>query len=740
MKKSLLLAALCLALTAGPGPRAESTAQMAALLARIYAAQDWKTDPNKAAERAAYYRQLLARDTPLAPQTELQARLDLGEHLLVAGQSAQAAAELETLRTRLAQIAHPALPPEFEYEAAEMLAMAYLRAGEQQNCLTNHNAESCIYPLQGGGIHRDKRGAQAAVGAYTRMLERNPNDLESRWLLNIAYMTLGQHPAAVPKQWLIPASILPNEYDIKPFNDVAASAGVNISGRSGGSVAEDFDNDGYFDLVVSSSGPLDQLRYFHNDGNGAFTDQTLAAGLEGITGGLNVIHADFDNDGYPDLLVLRGGWWGKHGSYPPSLLHNNGPDKSGQITFTDVTEKAGLLSLHPTQTAAWADFDGDGWLDLYLAHESSREEPGPSQLFHNNHDGTFTDVAPQTGLADMGYVKGVAWGDYNNDGRPDLYISRKGAPNSLFRNDGPGPNHTWKFTDVTAAAGVREPIHSFATWFFDYDNDGWLDLLVTGYYTETLADIPAFHLGLPNKAEVPRLYRNNGNGTFTDVTQSVGLNRVILSMGAGFGDLDNDGWLDCYFGTGAPEYQTLLPNRMFRNDRGRRFQDVTTSGRFGQLQKGHAISFADFDRDGDQDIFEELGGAFPGDTYMSVLLENPGHGNHWLGLKLDGVESNRSAIGARVRVDLPGRSIYRVVNTGTSFGDSPLELHIGLGDAKSIGAVQIQWPSGKLQKLTGLNLDRGYRIKEGNDEGNAAVPMNLKKFSFAQTAGAHHHP
>jgi hypothetical protein len=211
-------------------------------------------------------------------------------------------------------------------------------------------------------------------------------------------------------------------------------------------------------------------------------------------------------------------------------------------------------------------------------------------------------------------------------------------------------------------------------------------------------------------------------------------------MGAGFGDLDNDGWLDCYFGTGAPEYQTLLPNRMFRNDRGRRFQDVTTSGRFGQLQKGHAISFADFDRDGDQDIFEELGGAFPGDTYMSVLLENPGHGNHWLGLKLDGVESNRSAIGARVRVDLPGRSIYRVVNTGTSFGDSPLELHIGLGDAKSIGAVQIQWPSGKLQKLTGLNLDRGYRIKEGNDEGNAAVPMNLKKFSFAQTAGAHHHP
>ena len=169
---------------------------------------------------------------------------------------------------------------------------------------------------------------------------------------------------------------------------------------------------------------------------------------------------------------------------------------------------------------------------------------------------------------------------------------------------------------------------------------------------------------------------------------------------------------------------------MFRNAEGKRFQDVTASGRFGQLQKGHAISFADFDRDGDQDIFEELGGAFPGDAYYSALLENPGHGNHWVGLKLEGVQSNRSAIGARVRVDVTTsagkRSIFRVVNGGTSFGDSPLELHVGLEHATAITGIQIRWPAGEVQELAGIAPDRAYRIREG------ATPISipLKRFVF----------
>jgi hypothetical protein len=484
---------------------------------------------------------------------------------------------------------------------------------------------------------------------------------------------------------------------------------------------EDFDGDGFPDLMVSSSGPSDPLRFFRNNGDGSFTERTVEAGLGGLTGGLNLVHADYDNDGRPDVLVLRGGWLGPHGKYPNSLLRNRGDG-----TFEDVTEAAGLLSFHPTQTAAWADYDNDGWLDLYVGNESSVEESHPSELWRNNRDGTFTDVAAASGLADMGYVKGVAWGDYDNDGWPDLYVSRKGEPNRLFRNEGkPARGGGWSFTDVTKRARVAQPLHGFAVWFWDYDNDGWEDLLVAGYYTETSADIAAFHLGLPNKAEVPRLYRNRGDGTFSDVTRKVGLHRVILAMGANFGDLDNDGFLDCYFGTGTPDYQALLPNRMFRNDGGRRFQDVTTSGGFGHLQKGHGVAFADLDGDGDQDVFIEIGGAYEGDTYQSALFENPGHGNGWIELKLQGTTSNRSALGARVRVrvrtEAGPRDLFRTVSSGGSFGGSPLAVHVGLGRALAVEEVEVRWPTSQtVQTFRELELDRSYRIREGDSKLTAA--------------------
>jgi len=706
-------------------PRSPSTIEMAERLARIYREHDWTADPNKPAERAYYYQQLLLRKLP--SDKEVRARYERAIYLLEAGDSATAANEARQLlewlpRSGLTRDAN------FEREVVELEAISWLRAGEQQNCLRNHNAQSCVYPISGAGVHKDCTGAQRAADLWSGLLRDGRATLIDKWLLNIAWMTLGARPPDTPESWILPTPVIPDEYDIGQFQDVATESGLMIANHAGGAVAEDFDGDGYFDLVVSGSGPKDQLRYFHNNGDGTFTDQSHAAGLDGETGGLNIVHADYNNDGWPDILVLRGGWWGKFGDYPCSLLRNNGPDAHGQITFTDVTEEAGLLSAHPTQTAAWADYDNDGYLDLMLGHETNTEDVFPSQLFHNNRNGTFTDVAPQSGVANLRFVKGIAWGDYNDDGRPDMYISRKGAPGILFRNDGPGQGGGWRFTDVTKQAGLSGPTQTFPTWFFDYNNDGRLDLLVAGYYYDTLDDIPAFHLGLPNKAETIHLYRNNGNDTFTDVAKSVSLDRVILPMGTGFGDLDNDGWLDCYFGTGTPDYEALLPNRMFRNDRGIRFQDVTLSGRFGQLQKGHAVSFADFDRDGQQDVFEEIGGAFPGDTYMSSLLHNPGHpGNHWLGLKLEGVKSNRSAIGASVRLDTAGRSIYRVVNTGTSFGDSPLELHFGLGANSSIERIFIRWPSGLRQTITGLTCDRVYALREGE---TAAKLVPLKAFAL----------
>ena len=256
----------------------------------------------------------------------------------------------------------------------------------------------------------------------------------------------------------------------------------------------------------------------------------------------------------------------------------------------------------------------------------------------------------------MGFVKGVAWGDFNNDGLPDLYISRKEEPNLLYRNDGPRDKKSpdasrWQFTDVTEQANVAEPLHSFATFFFDYDNDGWPDLFVAGFWMENLNDVGAFEMKKFSRAETPRLYHNNRNGTFSDVSRQLHLDRAILVMGANFGDLDNDGWLDVYLGTGDPAYEALLPNRMFRNNEGKSFQDVTTSAGLGHLQKGHGIAFADVDNDGDEDVFEVMGGALPGDAYPSALFENPGHpGNHWITLELEGVQTNRAAFGARICV------------------------------------------------------------------------------------------
>ena len=718
--------------------QAQSTKEMGEMLVKLYAEQDVQTDPTKDAQRAAALQMKLVGDLPW--QEELRTRWTLAENLLRAGDSAGAVKQLELIRQRCNALL-VRLGPNSEQQLRDLLALSYLRLGEQENCVAHHSQNSCIFPITGSGIHTEKRGAEGAVREYTAALKGDPQNLLARWLLNIAYMQLGKWPQEVPPQWLAAPELFKSEYDIGRFPDVAAGAGVNVMGHAGGVAMEDFDGDGLLDLMISSSGPLDQLRFFHNNGDGTFTERTKEAGLTGEVGGLNLVAADYDNDGHPDLLVLRGGWWREHGKYPLSLLRNNGDG-----TFEDVTKKAGLLSLHPTQTAAWADFDNDGWLDLFVGHEQTGPEKHPSQLFHNNHDGTFTEVGAANGLADLGFVKGVAWGDFNNDGRPDLYVSRKGQPNLLFRNDGPrDAKHPtadkWKFTDVTAKAGVAEPLHSFATFFFDYDNDGWPDIFVAGYYNDTSNDIGAFELGLPYKAETPRLYHNNRDGTFTDVTKQVHLDRAILVMGASFGDLDNDGWPDIYLGTGSSELDALLPKRMFRNDGGKVFQDVTTSGGFGHLQKGHGIAFGDIDNDGDEDVFEEIGGALAGDTYMSVLFENPGHGGHWISLELQGVTTNRAAFGARIEVtaQTPAgpRHIYRTVGYGSSFGGNPVRQHIGLGDAMGVTQIEVTWPTSKtMQRFANVGMDAAYHIKEDSGE---LRPVSYKKFELRHAAAEHVH-
>jgi hypothetical protein len=652
------------------------------------------------------------------------------KELLHAGRSEDAVRALEELERSAAATA----PEAWRANRTTVLLLkgtAFLRMAEEQNCCSNNNRDSCLLPIKGEGIHKKREGSTRAIEIFEEVLAADPGNLRARWLINIAHMTLGTYPGGLSPKALIPPRTFDSVHPLPEFPNIAREAGLSLFGLAGGSVLDDFDNDGRLDLMVSFQGLRDQMRYLRNRGDGMFEDRTEAAGLLGEVGGLNMIHADYDNDGFVDVVVLRGGWLKTEGNLPLSLLRN-----SGDGTFSDVTVDAGLLRFAPTQTAAFFDYDGDGWLDLFVGNESTTGNEKPCQLFHNNGDLTFTEVAEAAGVSYVGWVKGVAAGDYDNDGRPDLYLSLQGGANVLFHNDGPrepqGSWRRWRFTDTAARAGVDRTRFSFGTFFFDYDNDGWLDLLVVGYSPTQAEDIAADYLGLPTKSERSRLYRNEGDGTFQDVTRAVGLHKVILAMGHNFGDLDNDGFLDVYFGTGNPDFSLLVPNRMFRNAEGRRFQDVTTAGNFGHLQKGHGVSFGDIDNDGDQDVFEQMGGAYLADKAWSALYANPGNENAWIGLDLVGVRSNRKAVGARIKVTAATkkgvRNIHRTVGGGGSFGASPFAQHIGLGAADRIVAAEIFWPvTGKTQRVLGLSPGRWYRIRE--DE-IGAQPLERPSFAF----------
>jgi hypothetical protein len=637
-------------------------------------------------------------------------RLDHAFHLLHGGETERCIVELE----KVVQAAFPdGLQNKEGLPYFRLLALAYFRLGEQQNCLDQRDADACIIPAAGGGVHRLKAGSERAVDLYLRLLAHDPEDLESRWMLNLAYMTLGAYPDEVPARYLIPPSAFASEYSPPRFVDGAPAAGVDAFGHAGGCILDDFTGDGRLDLFVTSDFLTEPARFFVNNGDGTFTERTRAAGLEGLYAGLNCVQGDYDNDGLPDVFITRGAWLGHQGHFPNSLLKNLGGGR-----FADVTEAAGLLDFRPTHAAAWADFNRDGLLDLFVGHESTPNDPHYSAMYLNQGDGTFREVAGEVGLRLAAFVKGAVWGDVNNDGWPDLYVSVYGAPNSLFIN------REGRFEEVAAKAGVEGPSQSFSCWFFDYDNDGWEDIFVSGYLAGKelrLAEhVAADYLGLGGVFPRPRLYRNNGDGTFSDMTRPAGLDRALFAMGCNFGDLDNDGWLDFYLGTGELGLWSVMPNRVFRNDGGRRFLDVTTAGGFGIIQKGHGVAFGDVDDDGFQDIYTVLGGAVEGDVYYNQLLRNPGNANRWIQLILEGGAANRSAIGARVRVSVsePGgglRHIHRTVSSGGSFGANPLRLEIGLGPATRVDSLVIRWPdrAGSVERWGALELDRRYRVRQG---------------------------
>ncbi|HEX9427517.1 MAG TPA: VCBS repeat-containing protein, partial [Candidatus Polarisedimenticolia bacterium] len=453
-----------------PGSGTRAMVERLDTLARTIPPEDNFFDNNGRAERL---KARLAGGVNSNTYLDLQPQLAL--ELLNAGRPAEAIEEFTNLQKYVADH-HVNISRQHRSFLRWNLAVAELRLGETENCLTQHTTQSCLLPIRGAGIHTIQRGSRAALALLTEQLKEFPDDLQARWLYNIAAMTVGDYPEKVPAAWLIPPKIFESEGEAPHFTDIAGRLGLDVDDNAGGVIVDDFDNDGDLDVVASSSSMHGQLRFFRNNGDGTFTERTKEAGLLGEVGGLNLVQADYNNDGFLDLFVLRGAWLRKGGHHPNSLLRNNGDG-----TFDDVTEAAGVLSYHPTQTAVWFDYNGDGWIDLYIGNETKEDDPQPSELYRNNGDGTFTEIAAETGLAIVGMIKAVVSADYNNDGRPDLYVTDLWGTNRLFRNDGPrpgrsGPTAPWVFTEVGAAAGVTEPAHSFPAWFFDYDNDGWPDL------------------------------------------------------------------------------------------------------------------------------------------------------------------------------------------------------------------------------------------------------------------------
>jgi len=484
----------------------------------------------------------------------------------------------------------------------------------------------------------------------------------------------------------------------------------------GGLGVIDFDGDGWPDLFCVNGAALPSLaktgqeywnRLFRNNRDGTFSDVTEKAGLAGQGYGVGVAVGDYNNDGHEDLFVV-----GVHGN---RLYRNNGDG-----TFTDVTEQAGFsapsLRRFWSIAAAWIDYDNDGRLDLFISNycdwqpESDPVCGGychpdvyraePMQLFHNNGDGTFTEMIAKDGFPEvLGKGMGVAMADFLGDARPGLFVANDNARNLLFRSTGDG------FQEMATESGVAyngdgRNISGMGADFGDVDGDGRLDLVMTGLKNETY-----------------EVFLNRGGGSFDDGSASTGLlalSRPWSGWGCGLVDLDNDGWPDLFVAGGGFEAKDAQPNRIFRNAAGK-FADVSDlvgkEFRTPRLHRGAV--FADFDRDG------RLDAAVTAIGERIELWWNRSPRKHWLQLRLKGKQSNHSARGAQVTCKSASRAQSRSVTNCVGYASSSdLTVHFGLGEDRK-ASVEIRWPSGVVQKLGELAADLRLEVEEpaGGSEG-----------------------
>ena len=598
-------------------------------------------------------------------------------------------------------------------EAMLQLGLAEFRLGEAdkaaerfENIIQNYRRHSGAYYYL-GVYHLRHGNLERAVTNFKEALRLKPRDPETLWNLWTAYVKLGGYPAELPEEFRIvgrnsDSRLLTGNRQLAAdnyFTDIAPDLKMDKVDGGRGSAWGDYDDDGDLDIVAV--GTYQPHVLYRNNGNGTFTNVADQAGVADPRGGWGSLFADYDNDGFPDLYITRGGW---SGAAENTLYHNNGDG-----TFTDVTYTAGVADPQSSFCAAWADYDNDGYLDLYIAN-GVIGDGAANVLYHNNGDGTFTNTADIAGVANTGNSLGTAWGDYDKDGYIDLHVINYGQSNVLYRNNGDGT-----FTDATPTTGMNLAVTDpFVTFFLDVDNDADLDIFISNS-----GSFQAFIAGqitgtATHDSDRQVLYRNNGDGTFTDVTRESGLYHAYGAMGANFGDINSDGYLDIYLATGAPQMGRLERDALFQNNGDGTFTDATFALGLGNVGKGHGVTFADADADGDLDIYVPVGGAFLGDQWHNLFYQNTGSANNWLTLKLVGVKSNRDGIGAKVTVRAGDSTIYREVSGGCGFGSTnSLSLEIGLGTHTKVDTVEIVWPSGQVDTHRNLSVNQRLVVTEG---------------------------
>jgi hypothetical protein len=501
-----------------------------------------------------------------------------------------------------------------------------------------------------------------------------------------------------------------------------------VETMAGGVALFDYNNDGLLDIYFTNGAQLPTMdksearfhnRLYRNNGNGTFTDVTREAGVQGVFYSIGVAAADYDNDGHQDLFVT--------GANGFQLYHNNGDG-----TFSDVTEKAGLRRVHPklantfSAAAGWFDYDNDGFLDLivinYLnwsartdvtcmnrgvsAYCSPNSYEGvPNLLFHNNGDGTFTDVSESSGiLKHVGKGMGVALADYDGDGFIDVFVSNDTLRNYLFHNNGDGT-----FTEVGVLSGVSynqdgKSVAGMGVDFRDIDNDGMPDIVQTDMFGDSFL-----------------FFRNMGKSFFEDCSQSSRLTSSSLKLtgwGTGIYDLDNDGWKDIFTANGAildnSDFLDHLPyklqNSLLRNNRNRTFSNVAAeagSG-FNSFAAHRGAAFGDIDNDGRIDIVVNCLNDKP-----ELLMNRSSGSNNWILLELVGTRSNRDGLGARVTITSASGVQYNHATTSVGYGSSSdKRVHFGVGADKQIDKIEILWPSGIRQTLGSTPVNRILKIQE----------------------------